>query len=89
MTITINLDPEEERRLAERAARHGEDVETFIHHLIAREIQTPATTLDEALAPVRQQFEESGMTDEALGALVEEVREEIWQEKHGRPSKAS
>jgi hypothetical protein len=89
MTITINLDPEEERRLAERAARHGEDVGSFIHRLIAREIQTPATTLDEALAPVRRQFEGSGMTDEELAALVEEVREEVWQENHGRPSKAS
>jgi hypothetical protein len=89
MTITIDLNPEEERRLSERAARHGEDVGSFIHRLIAREIQTPATTLDQVLAPVRQQFEESGMTDEELATLVEEVREEIWREKHGRSSKGS
>ena len=29
------------------------------------------------------------MTDDDLAALVEEVREDIWREKHGRPSKAS
>jgi len=89
MTITIDLSPEEERRLFERAARNGEDVGSFLRGLIAREIQTPAMSLDEALAPVRRQFEESGMTEEGLAALVEEAREEIWHESHGRPSKES
>ena len=89
MTITIDPKPDEERWLSERAARNGEDVGSYIHRLIAREIQAPATTLDQVLAPVRRQFEESGMTDDDLAALVEEVREEIWQERHGRPSKRS
>jgi chromosomal replication initiation ATPase DnaA len=89
MTITIDLKPDEERWLSERAARNGEDVGSYIQRLIAREIQAPARTLEEVLAPVRQQFEESGMTDEELAALVEEVREDIWQEEHGRPSKGS
>jgi hypothetical protein len=89
MSITIDLAPEEERWLSERAARNGEDIGRFIHRLIAREIQGAATTLDEVLAPVRRQFEESGMTDEELANLVEEVREEIWQEKQGHPSKGS
>ena len=29
------------------------------------------------------------MTDDDLAALVEGVREDIWREEHGRPSKAS
>jgi hypothetical protein len=29
------------------------------------------------------------MTDDALATLVEEVREDIWREKHGQPSEAS
>jgi hypothetical protein len=29
------------------------------------------------------------MTDDDVAALVEEVREDIWREKHGRPKKAS
>jgi hypothetical protein len=89
MSITINLNPEEERQLSERAARNGEDVANFVRGLIAREIQTPETSLDEVLAPVRRQFEESGMTDAELATLVEEVREDIWQEERGRPSKRS
>ena len=87
MTITIDLSPEQERRLAERAARAGQDVTGYVHHLIDRDID--AESLDAILAPVRRDFEQSGMTDDDLAALVEEVREDIWREKHGRPSKAS
>ena len=76
-----------ERRLAERAARAGQDVASYLHHLIDRDIDLES--LDAILAPMRRNFEESGMTDDDLAALVEEVREDIWREKHGRPSKAS
>lgn len=86
MTLTITLKPEQERRLAERAARAGQDVAAYVHHLIDRDIDTES--LDVILAPVRRNFEESGMTDDDLTALVEEVREGNWREKHGRPSKA-
>lgn len=87
MTITISLSPEQEKRLAERAAQVGQEVVPYIHHLIDRDIQ--AESLDAILTPVRRNFEQSGMTDEDIAALVEEVREDIWREKHGRPSKTS
>lgn len=41
--------------------------------------------LDAILAPVHRNFEDSGMTDEDLAALVEEVREEIWRERQTQP----
>jgi hypothetical protein len=87
MTITINPSPEQERRLAERAARAGQEVTAYVHQLIDHDIR--AESLDAILAPVRRNFDGSGMTDDDLAALVEEVREDIWREKHGRPSKAS
>jgi hypothetical protein len=87
MTITINLSSEQERRLAERAARAGQEVVAYVHHLIDRDIDTES--LDIILAPLRRDFEASGMTDDDLATLVEEVREDIWREQHGRPSKAS
>ena len=59
---------------------------SYVHHLIDRDID--AESLDASLAPVRRTFEQSGMTDDDLAALVEEVREDIWREKHGRPSLA-
>jgi hypothetical protein len=45
-----------------------------------------AEKLDAILTAVRRDFEESGMTDEDLAALVEEVREDMWRERHGQPS---
>jgi hypothetical protein len=87
MTITINLRPEQERRLAERAAGAGQDVAAYVHRLIDRDID--AESLDAILAPVRRNFDESGMTDDDLAALVEEVRDDNWREKHGRSSLAT
>lgn len=86
MRITIHIRPDQETRLAERAAHAGEDVASYVHRLIDRDIDL--TRLDAILAPVRRQFDEGAMTDEELAALVEEVREDIWREKHGSPSKA-
>lgn len=40
-------------------------------------IETP--TIDEILAPIRKQFNESGMTEDELEVLIDEAREEVWQ----------
>jgi hypothetical protein len=88
VTITIQLSDEEQLKLAERAARNGRDLADYVHLLIERDVQEPSA-LDQALAPLRRQVEESGMTDDELGDFFEEVREEVWQEKYGRPSKIS
>lgn len=88
MTITIRLSDEEQRHLTQRAARNGRDVADYVHLLIERDIRGTAAA-DEALAPFRRQVEEGGMTDDELGDFFEGVREEVWREKHGRPSKTS
>jgi hypothetical protein len=81
----MSLSPEQERRLAQRAAQAGQEIATYVHHLIDRDLV--AENLDTVLVPVRREFEQSGMTDDDLSTLVEEVREDIWRDKHGRPSK--
>jgi hypothetical protein len=88
MTITIRLTDDEQRQLAERAARNGRDVAEYVHLLIERDIRGPSAA-DQALAPFRRQVEESGMTDDELGEFFAEVRDEVWREKHGRPGEAS
>jgi predicted transcriptional regulator len=88
MTITIRLSDEEQRRLAERAARSGRDLADYVHLLIKRDIQQMAG-VEQALAPFRRQVEESGLTDDELGDFFEDVRAEVWQDKHGRPSQPS
>ena len=88
MTITIRLSDDEQRRLAERAARNGRDLAGYVHLLIERDIQEPGA-VNQAPAPFRREVEQSGMTDDELGDFFEKVREEVWQEKHGRPSQPS
>ena len=65
MTITIHLSPSDEKKLLERAAQSGQEVTAYIHRLIERDLQG----VDEALAPFRRQVEESGMSDDELGAF--------------------
>ena len=88
MSITIRLSADEERRLAERAARSGRDLTGYVQLLIERDIQAPVGA-DRALAPFRRQVEESGLSDDDLGDFFEEVRDEVWREKHPRPGDAS
>jgi hypothetical protein len=87
MTITIDLSVEQQRRLAAKAAQAGHELSAYVQQLIDRDLE--AESLNAILAPVRRNFEQSSMTDEELTALVEEVREEIWRETHGQPSKPS
>ena len=41
-------------------------------------------TLAEILAPIHEDFRKSGLTEAELDALLEECREEVWQEKQAR-----
>jgi hypothetical protein len=82
MTLTIELSEPVKRQLAERAAKAGKSPESYVAEMVEREV-SQEKTLDEILAPFRQSVAESGMTEEELDALVEEARNEIWQEKHG------
>lgn len=83
MTLAIFLTPEQQRKLAERAARSGQDVASYVVRLIERDIRS-TSDVGEALTPFRRQIEESGMSDEDLDAFFEDVREEVWHEKHGK-----
>lgn len=101
MMLHINLPPETERRLRERAAQTGQSAEAFVRSLVERELHSenggppalaasesdtspPSSQLDRVLAPVREEFERSGMTDDELAALVEDLRQKVWQEKQTR-----
>ena len=84
MTVTLSLPPEMEKKLQERAAASGDDVAGFVHRLIEKELTFQA--VNDALAPFRKQVEESGVTDEELTKFFEEVRDEVWREKHGKAS---
>ncbi len=82
MTIILHLSPEEEQEIKKRAASRGQNVDAFVHQLITKEIKTQPVSIFEAAEPFARAVEASGMTDEELTNLVEEIREEIWNEKH-------
>jgi hypothetical protein len=80
MTLTIELPEPVERKLAERAARAGKTAEALAAELIEREVGREPT-LAEIMAPFAQEFAESGMTEAEFDDLIEEAREEVWQEQ--------
>ena len=89
MTLTLELLPETQKRLETLATRNGQDVTGFVYHLIDEKIQAAleptsfaGMTFAEVAAPVREDFKASGITDAEFDALIEQAREEVWQEKH-------
>jgi len=76
MTVTIDLSPDEERRLRERVERLGQDLTGYVRRLIREDLETPAPggrTFAEILAPVHDDARRDGVTEEERDALLEEA----------------
>lgn len=84
MEISISVPKEVESILAQKAAAQGKDIKAFVENIITAQAMRPA--LEEILAPVRQDFAASGMTEDQLDVLIETERQAIWEEKHGEES---
>jgi hypothetical protein len=82
MTLTINLPKDVGAALEYKAKLTGRDTAEFIEDLVTKEAHSPS--LDEILAPFRQQVEESGITDEELDDLFTEARKEVFKAKKER-----
>jgi len=91
MTITIDLPMETEAKIRKRAKSRGQDVSAFVIGLVEREVKKPehsiaenagpVMTLAEAAAPIHEAFEKSGMTQEELDDLTDELIREVRAEK--------
>lgn len=90
MTVLIELSPEEERRLRERAARLGQDLNGYLRRLIREDLEAGAPveprTFAEILAPVREDFRSSGMTEAELDTLLGEALSESRAAKKRGPN---
>lgn len=75
MSTTITIPPELEEKLAGRAADAGKDIEGFALEALERAAEMP--TLRELFADVREQIEESGISDEELDAKIEDAVNEV------------
>ncbi len=76
--VTIDLPEDLERKVRSRAAERGQEVADYLREVIERSVKT----LDESLAPVRDGFARSGMSEEELDQFFEEMREQVWRERH-------
>lgn len=88
MSITIDLPLETEEKVKKQASHDGVKVEDYVKLLIKeasdrreRIEKDSEKSFAEILAPIHKQFEESGMSEEELNEFLEELREEVWQEK--------
>ena len=79
MTITIDLPSEVKNALQKKAWAKGKNIQTYILETLQTQVLKPS--LDEILAPVRQDFEESGMIEDDLNVYLDDLREKVWQEK--------
>ncbi len=79
MDVTISIPAELAPKLLLAASQKGQDIVAYILQLVVRDITAPS--LDEILAPVREQFAASGLTEDELDAIFEEERQAIWEEK--------
>jgi hypothetical protein len=83
MTVTLELEPEVESRLKERAKADGCDVPDYVKKLISRDVNR-RRIFDEILAPFREAVEKSGISDDELDSLFTEARKEAFQAKQER-----
>jgi predicted transcriptional regulator len=83
MSLTITLSADLEAKIQEAAARQGQDAEAYVIDAVQRALRK--RSLDEILAPVREQFAASGLTEEELTALVKAEHRALWREKYGEP----
>lgn len=74
MAITLELEPEVESRLEKKAKDKGFEIEVYVKKLIEKDVSPEA--LNEILAPVRKEFQESGMTEDELDDFLYSARRE-------------
>jgi hypothetical protein len=82
MTLQVPISPETQAKLKAKAAGAGVDVETFAAKALERLASRPS--LAEVLAPLRAEFEASGMSDDQLAELLESAKHDMRAERRAR-----
>lgn len=80
MVLNIDVDPQTESRLQQQAKAAGKDVRAYVSELI--ELAAAKPSLEEALAPLRQQFSATGIGDEELLRDITDSQAEYRAQKH-------
>jgi predicted transcriptional regulator len=80
MALTLELPAPLERRLAAQAAVAGKTAEALAVELIEKALPRERT-LAEIMAPFAAEVAARGITEEELDAIVEQARQEVWEEQ--------
>ena len=80
MTVTLELKPEIEKALRDKARSVGFGVNVYLEKLVEQNL-SPRESLDSILAPFRREVAESGMSDDEFDEFVQEIRDEVYQEQ--------
>jgi len=83
MELALNLDPELEAKLRERAAKAGQAPEAYALAAVTEKLSRPAS-FDEILAPVRAASEASGIRAEEIDRALEDALAESRAGRQGR-----
>jgi len=83
MAMQVQIPDELAEQLQKQAEAVGSGPEQIAVAAIRRQIQADEQ-LDQLLAPVREAFEASGMTEEELGDLLEKAKHDMRAERRAR-----
>ena len=87
MTITIELRPDDEQALRERARNSGRELPEYVQHVLEEHVRSgprpgaAPQTFDQVLAPVWEDRRQSGMTEEEVDTMFQRELEEFRQER--------
>ena len=84
MTIRIELRPDEEQALRERARQNGRDVAEYVHLVLKAHLEGPRT-FAEILTPVWQGFRDNGLSEDEASGLLEDELAAARRERRGHP----
>ena len=83
-TLTLEIsNPMTLNDIAAAAARKGVPAKTFLLDLVETGLLAQRT-FEELAEPMARSFDESGMSEDELDALIEEERQSIWNERQGK-----
>jgi hypothetical protein len=82
MTLMIALPPEDERKLAERAAANGQEMSEYVQKLIKKDIDQPSFA--EILAPIHEAVRASGMGEAEIDGVIDDAIADSRRQRRGK-----
>jgi predicted DNA-binding protein len=76
---TIQLPMRTIQALSDIAREKGKTTEQYVYEILETQILA-SKSFDEILAPIRQGFKESGMSEDEITAMFEKARDEVYQD---------